>query len=224
VKRVEPELITRSDGLLTLLGEELKQSLVAIAQLSEMKNDPVAVNAQARTALKTIDNVLLYQRIQSGQTSLKLEPVHVGSTIHTVANSMEPIMRAAGCRTELHIQHGLSPVDVDRRLLESALHSLWQAFINSISEPTDIICQASKTANGVRLSIHSSGANINDIHLNKRNLGSIQPISGLAGPSADLLTAQSLFALLGTNLSKATKSQILGLGATLQTSRQLQMV
>ncbi len=224
VKRVQPSLQTRSGDLLALLSEELKQSLVSIAQLSEMQTSPHLISAQAKTALSTIDSVLLYQRIHSGQTSLQLEPVHVGSTIHTVAQNMEPLMRAAGCRTELHIQHGLSPIDADKRLLESALHSLWQALLQAITEPTDIICQARKTSRGIRVSLHTNESGIKEIQLAGQNMKSSQPIAGLAGPATDLLVAQGLFALLGTTLNKAPRATVSGLGATLQTSRQLQMV
>lgn len=215
---------SQSGDLLALLGEELKQSLVSIAQLSELETSNTQVNAQARAALKTIDNVLLYQRVHSGQTSLRLEPVHVGSTMHSVANSMEPIMKAAGCRTELHIQHGLTTVDADRRLLESALHSLWQALLNTIDEPADIVCQARKTPQGVRLSLHSRNISRDNIQLNSTNLESSQPFASVAGPATDLLAAQGLFGLLGTQLNKSSRGKFISIGATLRPSRQLQMV
>jgi hypothetical protein len=215
---------SRLGDLLLHLSEELKQSLVSIALLSEMGESPEAIASHARVALKTIDNVLLYHRVHSGQTSLVLEPVHVGSTIHAVAHTMEQIMRASGCRTELNIQHGLSPVDADRHLLESALYSLWQAVLQTVTTPSEIICNARKTPGGVRLSIHSRGAQLETISLNKKNLNSLQPLTAVSGSAMDFLAAEGLFALLGSNLNKSIRDEVIGLGVTLLPSRQLQMI
>jgi hypothetical protein len=225
VKRVTPTIYDSSaKELLLLLGEEIKQPLVAIAQLAEIQsgND---IQAHAAKALKTIDNVLLYQRIHSGQTALQLQPVHIGSTIQEVAHSMEPIMKAAGCRTELIIQHGLSPVDADRRLLSSALQSLWQAFLGTIqTDHAEIICRAKKTPQGVRVSLHSKQASIDDLHFAKSNSASSQPLTGIAGPATDLLTANGMFELLGAELTKSSTPSLSGIGATLIISKQLQMI
>lgn len=226
MKRVQPtEIGGRSHELLLLLGEELKQPLVAISQLAEMNDgDGSDVKAHAKSALTTIDNILLYQKVASGQTSLKLEPVHVGSTMHEVAHAMQPIMRAAGCRTEIIIQHGLSPVDVDRRLLKSALQSLWQGFLGTVAESSDVVCRARRTPAGIRLSLHSAGASIDELHFTKSNPTSSQSLSGVAGSGADFLTAQGIFALLGGELNKSSAKKLAGIGVTLKVSRQLQMI
>lgn len=226
MKRVQPAVIEgRNHELLLLLGEELKQPLVAISQLAEMQpgSSPDLI-AHAKSAMTTIDNILLYQKVASGQTSLKLEPVHVGSTMHEVASMMQPIMRVAGCRTELIIQHGLSPVDVDRRLLKSALQSLWQGFLSTVKDSSEVICQARKTPKGIRLSLYSAGSTIEDLHFAKTNPVSSQAITGIAGSGADLLTAQGIFSLLGAELNKSSAKKVTGIGVTLKVSRQLQMI
>ena len=227
MKRVLPPASTKgySEELLLLLGEELKQPLVAISQLAELQADAGLQSlAHANRALKTIDNITLYHRINSGQMSLKLEPVHVGSTIAEVAHSMESIMKSAGCHTELVIQHGLSPVTADRRLLISALQSLWQGFLGTMPSGSYIECRARKTPSGVRLSLHGRNALMNEVKFSSTNLSSTQPITGLAGSSADIITARGMFALLGADLSKSSSKQTAGIGATLQISHQLQMV
>lgn len=214
-----------SQELLLLLAEELKQPLVAISQLAELQDDGGLQSlAHASRALKTIDNITLYHRINSGQMSLRMEPVHVGSTIAEVAHSMESIMKSAGCHTELVIQHGLSPVTADRRLLISALQSLWQGFLSTMPEGSFVECRARKTPLGVRLSLHGKNALISEIKFSNTNLSSSQPIAGLAGSSADIITARGMFALLGAELSKSSTKQIAGIGATLRISHQLQMV
>ena len=226
MKRVNPPSFdTKSGSLLLLLGEELKQPLVAIKQLAELDMAGTAeVRAYAQQALRTIDNVLLYQKVHTGQTSLILEPVHVGSTIQEVAHAMSPSMKLAGCRTELRIQHGLHPVDVDRQLLASGLQSLWQALLGTVHQPSVIVCQARRTTRGIRVSLHSTDAELDELHLAKPNTKSSQPIAGFAGPATDLLTAKGMFELLGAELKKSTGVYRAGLGATFQVSKQLQMV
>ncbi len=209
---------------LLLLGEELKMPLVSILQVAELTNADATIGAHASKALKTIDNMLLYQRIHSGQTALRLEPVHIGSTIQEVAHGIEPLMRAAGCRTELHIQHGLSTVDADRRLLSAALYSLWQAFIDAVDSGGDIVCRANRTKQGIRVSLQSASVLLDNLRLSHMRTDSSQPITALAGASTDLYTAREMFVLLGGRLNKTTGATRTGLGVTLPVSRQLSLV
>lgn len=226
MKRVNPpDFDSKSRELLLLLGEELKQPLVAIAQLAELQAEAGSeMHAHARQALRTIDNILLYQRAHSHQLALRLEPVHLGSAIADVAHELSPLMRAAGCRTELHIQHGLAPVDVDRQLLTSGLQSLWQAFLGTLQASSSIICQARRTPQGIRLSLHSDGSTLESLHLSSMRRTSMQPVAAVAGPATDLLVAQGIFELLGSGLTKTVSGERVGLGATLRPSKQLQMV
>ncbi len=226
MKRVEPAHIGESSkALLHLLGEELKQPLVAITQIAELQGLDEGIYAHAKQALHTLDNVLLYQRYSSGQLSLQLEPVHVGATMHAVAKNMEPLMRINGCHVSIVVKHGLRPVDVDRTLFASALQSLWQAFIGSLqSGESHVICEAKRTPRGVYVSVHSEQADLSNVTLTQSHKLSIQPITGLAGPSADLLAAQGMFSLLGSKINKTATSYSHGFGVTLAPSRQLQMV
>lgn len=226
MKRVLPSgVVDHGRDMLMLLGEELKQPLVSIAQLAELNNsDNQLLLSHAKQALNTIDSMLLYQRLQSGQTQLQLEPVHIGNTMHDVAHKMAPLMKAAGCRTEVIIQHGLSTVHADKRVLMSALQSLWQVFIERLDESSEMVCHAHNGKSGIRLSLYSNGVNIDDVHLARVNTLSVQPHSGLAGPAADLLTAQGMFELLGAQLTKSTRRQVSGFGVTLKVSQQLQMM
>ncbi len=226
MKRVQPAAMSdRSKELLLLLGEELKQPLIAISQLAEIQGDNQGeVSAYARQALQTIDNMLLYQRFSSGQLAIQLEPVHVGATMQEVAQKMAPLAKAMGCHISIQVAHGLQPVDVDRRLLRSALISLWQAFLTNISTETEVVCRAKKTSKGVYLSLQSTDADLANIHLNRPNFDSTQPLQGVAGASADLLTAQAMFSLLRTDISKKCTKTTAGFGLTLLPSKQLQMV
>lgn len=226
MKRVVPTYFGESSkDLLHLLGEELKQPLVAISQVAELQGSSEAIHAHARQALHTIDTILLYQRYASGQLSLQLEPVHVGATMQAVAKTMEPLMRANGCHASIVVMHGLRPVDVDRKLFVSALQSLWQAFLGTLQgDEAHVVCEAKRTPRGVYVSVHSVNADLSAVHLAQKNNMSAQPITGLAGSSADLLAAQGMFTLLGSKLNKTTTKYSHGFGVTLAPSRQLQMV
>jgi signal transduction histidine kinase len=226
MKRVQPTAFSdRSKDLLLLLGEELKQPLIAIAQLAELEGGgKTETNAYARQALQTIDNMLLYQRFSSGQLELQLEPVHVGAAMQEVVHKMQPLAQALGCHISIDIAHGLQPVDVDRRLFTSALLSLWQAFLATTPSDAQIVCRAKKSTKGVYVSLQSASADLVDIHLRRPNFDSTQPLKGVAGASADLLTAQAMFLLLGTDVGKTRTKTTSGLGLTLLPSRQLQMV
>ena len=225
MKRVQPTVFhDRSKELLLLLGEELKQPLIDISQLAEIHNGQEETSAYARQALQTIDNMLLYQRFSSGQLELQLEPVHVGATMQEVAQKITPIASTLGCRISLEVAHGLQPVDVDRRLLSSALLSLWQAFFTTIPQDAEVICRAKKSSRGIHVSLQSSGADLTDIALTRPNFESTQPLKGIAGASADLLTAQAMFVVLGSDLRKTKTKTMSGFGLTLTPSKQLRMI
>lgn len=207
------------DQLLALLGEELKQPLVAIAQLAELQSSD-DIGIQAKRALRTIDNVLLYKRVSSGQIQMALEPIHVGSAIQEVQHRMKPLLMQQGCRTELYISSGLRPVDVDKRLLLGVVESLWQAFASALPQKAVLQCHAKKTKNGIRVSLSSTSTTFETVHFKKVNNDSSQPLAAFAGPSADMLAAQQLCTLLGAQITKTSR----GIGVTLTPSKQLQMV
>jgi hypothetical protein len=198
--------------------------LIAISQLSELENNGASINIYAKKALRTIDNILLFNSFYSGQTTLKLEPMHVGSTIAEVAHDMEPLMLDSGCRTEIRIQRSLSLVDVDKRVLKSALQSLWQALLGTVQEHSEVFCSAQKTKNGVRISLTSINAVAEPLNFKKANPKSSQPITAVAGPATDLLAAHGMFELLGAVLKKTEIQGLSGFGVTLKKSQQLQML
>ena len=207
-----------------LLGEELKVPLISILQQVELGHASVDVESYASQALRTIESLLLYQRVNSGQLSLNLEPVHVGSTMQSVANTMHPFMRTAGCTVRLDIQHGLRPVTADRRVLEAALLSLWQGFVTTVDEGSEVVCQARRTRGGIRVSLLSQTSTLDAVHFSQLNMRSSQPIIHAEGTSLDLVTAQKMFGMLGGSLGKSHSNTGYGVGATLPLSHQLQMI
>lgn len=224
MKRVQPVGgQDRSKDLLLLLAEELKQPLVSILQLAEMHVANQGIESFARQALSTIDAIVLYQRVASGQQSLRLEPVHVGTALRHVETSLGGLMKATGCTATVSLQHALEPVDADREVLIAALKSLWQGFLSVVSQDSTVFCHASRTSTGIHFSIRCKEAFIDTVRLTKVNYRSTQPLSAMAGSSADLLVAQSMFSLLGGSLKKISGRDSAGFGVTLPRSKQLEL-
>jgi len=214
--------------LLLLMGEELKISLIGIAQLSELKENHETIRLKAQQALRTIDNILLYQRLHSGQQQLQLEPVHIGSAVHDVAYTMKPMMDYFDCSLEVDIQHGLAPVDVDRKVLYAGMASLWQAFLGTmqLDKPSVLQCRAYRGRDGVRITLLSKSVQTDKLSLFSKSgrWTSKQPLKDIAGPATDIIAAKGMFYLLGGELRKTTAVATHGLGVTFAASKQLQMV
>lgn len=212
--------------LVFMMGEELKKPLTVIKALADTKSDDETISIEARRALRTIDNILLYQRIAKDQMSLALEPVHLGSALIDVVESLRPLSMAFGCETEVFIQSGTMPVDADRSVLTAGIESLWQAVLGLTKSPSAVSWQLQRKSNGARLIVTNATLDISKIALNRHTQAgkSRQPFSGHAGPATDLLTAQALFHTLGARLSKYHTDSASGFTVTLKNNPQLALV
>jgi hypothetical protein len=213
--------------LVFMMGEELKKPLTAIKLLSENNSDGSKINLEAQKALRTVDNILLFQQASENQLSLVSEPVHVGSTITEVAHSLKPLSVEFGCDTEVFIQHGISTVDVDKNILKSGIESLWQAVLSMTERPSPLVCHVYKTKQGIKLALVNNSIDLSKVTLSSgvSKAGvSRQPFAGIAGPATDLVTAKGLFELLGSEISKVTKNGVKGLAVTFKPSMQLELI
>ncbi len=213
--------------LVFMMGEELKKPLTAIKLLAENRSDMATVSLEARKALRTIDNILMYQQFSSEQTALVLEPVHIGSTLTQVANDLRPLSQEFGCETEVFIQSGISTVDVDKSVLRSGIESMWQAVLGMTERPSPLSWHVYRTNRGIRIAVINNSIDLSKVKLsqNSKNEGkSRQPFAGIAGPATDLVTAKGLFGLMDSQLSKVTKDGQHGLAVTLNPSAQLALV
>ena len=212
--------------LMFMMGEELKKPLTAIKALAENSSQHKTIHAEARRALRTIDNMLLYQRLSADQLTLELEPVHVGSTLVQLAEELRPLSLEFGCETEVYIQSGISAVDADIATLKSSLESLWQAVLGMTSRPSPLSWYVNKQHNGIRVVLVNNSIDVSKISMtSSRKAGvSMQPYAGIAGPATDLVTAHGLFDILGTKLTKVKKGTSAGFAVTLPISPQLVLV
>lgn len=230
-RQISPELgQNRQDAehkLVFMLGEELKVPLTAIKLLAENGSDAQAISLEARKALRTVDNMLLYQQLSANQTMLQLEPVHVGSTLTQVANDLAPLSIQFGCETEVFIQSGINTVDVDSSLLRAGIESLWQSVLGMTDRPSPVVWHVYRNNQGIRVAVINNSLDLSKLKLanSYKNAGkSRQPFSGIAGPATDLVTAKGLFSLLGSKVTKITKEGQQGFAVTLRPSAQLALV
>lgn len=214
-------------NLVFMMGEELKKPLTAIKLLAENNANLSTISLEARRALRTVDNVLLYQQISTEQVSLLLEPIHLGSTITQVAHDLKPLSIEFGCETEVFIQPGMTTVDVDNSVLRSGIESLWQAVLGMAERPSPLTWHVYRTKQGIRVAVINNSMDLKKVSLSYRQSSagkSRQPFAGIAGPATDLMTARALFMLLGSPLTKISKEGHYGLAVTFKPSAQLALV
>jgi hypothetical protein len=210
------------DYLLLLLSEELKQPLIAINQLSEInRTDVVAqsIGVQSKRALRTIDNIMLCRRIHSGQIKLHFEPTHIGETARQVSITMNDMLTQQACSSRLILQNELGVMNADKRVVRAILESLWQGLALASSGKDQIICSASRTKGGIRVSLRLKNDNLTAVSMVLSD-NSMQPVKGLAGPAADLIAAKELCRVAGLSLTKTSRS----IGVTIPFSQQLQLL
>jgi K+-sensing histidine kinase KdpD len=213
------------DNLVFMMGEELKKPLTAIQALAESNSESQTIRLEARRALRTIDNVLLYQQLAADQLSMQFSPVHIGSTLTNVARDLQPLSIERGCETEVFIQSGIATVDSDPRVLKSGIESLWQAVLGMTERPSPLVWKVYRAPQGIRIAVINNSVDLSKVHLSKINkTKSKQPFAGIAGPGTDLVAARGIFDLLGSNISKIHKEGQHGLAVTLPISKQLALM
>jgi PAS domain S-box-containing protein len=129
---------TARSEFLSRISHELRTPLNAIlgfAQLLEMdaleksQRDNVAqIRKGGQHLLELINEVLEISRIQSGNLSVSLEPVHVGSAVAEVLDLVEPL----AAEHEVSLENQLEPEDAGR-YVQADLQRLKQVLLNLLS-------------------------------------------------------------------------------------------
>jgi len=213
-----------------MMGEELKKPLTVIKALAEFghENDQTrAIILESKKALRTIDNMMLYKRLDSAQTALDLGPVHIGSTLTRVAHDLQPLALEHGCETEVFIQSGIESVSAHSGALKSSIECLWQAVISMTQKPSAMTWYVSRSKGGVQITLTNSSIDLSHVSLKRDNpaIGvSSQPYKGVSGSATDLVIAAKLLDILGGTLRKTKKHGINGFTVTLPISEQLAFI
>jgi hypothetical protein len=227
VRSIEPERQFDEDKLIFMLGEELKKPLTTIKAIAESSDSPKAIQFEAKKALRTIDNMLFFQALNQSQLQLDLTTIHIGATLVSVANNLRPLSIERGCTTQVFIQPGIKSVYTDPQAITRGIESLWQAVLGMTNEPSPLNWHVYNSSSGIKLAVTNDNLDLSKIILNssKNSAGlSKQPFSGISGPATDLITAQGIFSLLGSRLSKISKNGQRGLVVTLAPSTQLKWI
>jgi len=221
------EKLSHEHDAVFMMGEELKKPLTVIKALAEYSHE----NDQSRTiileskkALRTIDNMLLFKRLDADQLALQLSPVHVGSTLTRVAHDLQPLALEHGCETEVFIQSGVASIDGHSAALQSGIESLWQAVLSMTQKPSAMTWHVSRHNKGVQISLTNSSIDLSRVALRRKNTAigtSSQPYMGVSGAATDLILAHKLFLILGGTLRKTKKQGSEGFTVTLPISEQL---
>ncbi len=210
-----------------LLGQELKAPLIALKLQAESSGSTQSV-IQAEHALRVIDNVLLYQRIQTDQHELELGPVHIGSALTEVLTQMQTYLDSVGCEAEVYVQHGITTVDSNRSALVSALESMLQSIVAAAKRPSPVSWHVFRVKDGIRISLTNNSVDLSTISMPSAQgfTTSTQPVQGIAGPATSLITAHGLLDALGGTMRKVHRrgGEEQGFGVTLQASAQLMLV
>ena len=223
--------------LLRSVAEQLKVPLTVIArqaELSEFANsriDAASIRLQTETALTLVDAYLLGLQLASGQMSLELEPVSIGSLLVETIHELSAFAKHYGVLMELHVGGRYEPVMANRRAFKFALMSLGYALIES--EPAQagsrrLRLAAHRSPHGISAGIYGEYEKLNtDAWRTALELcgRARQPLTALTNSSgAGIFVANTLARAMNSNLRVARRGKESGFAVTLLPSQQMQLV
>jgi len=228
------------EQLFLSLTEQLTRPLLQIAQLAELGTADDLETARIHwdmvqlisgASLRLVESYALSLRVQGHVTPLQLEQITVSSLLYDAAQILEPFARQYGVKLELDPGPRMQPVLADRTVLQSAMVSLGQVFVQSQAEhdePAPVQFSAHRGRYGVVAGLYSSLPRLgtDSLHRARSFKGRVhEPLAQLvSGPAAGVFVAESLLQTLATRLHVARYRNLTGLAATLEPSAQLQLI
>jgi hypothetical protein len=224
--------------LLVSVAEQLKMPLLHIARQVELVGGGgdldgalELIRTRADSAIRLVDSYLLGIELAGGQMEFELEPVSVSSVLNDTAHQLDLTARQYGVSVELHLAGKYGPVMAHARGLQAALLSLGLACIEShpsagVERPLRL--EAYKTSQGIVAGLYgiTDELRAEGLRTGRQLLGrSRQPLTGFSASSgAGVFVADLLLQSMASQLRVARHNLQYGLAATLQPSRQLQLV
>lgn len=231
-----------SSQLLMALAEQLKLPYLQIARRAELTRSSHEVDPEeqlkqieltADTALQLIDNYIFGMQLSSGQLSLVLEPVSIGSVLDEAAHRLAAYAQQYHIELELKLTGRFVPVMAHKPAFVSALCCLGQVLIEAKSQQADgkqvVTLAAHRTNRGdITAGIFGgSEAVTTDMFRRARQLyGRVrQPMFSVTSSSgAGIFVADSIFSAMATKLRVAHHGNLAGLAASFQPSRQMTLI
>jgi hypothetical protein len=228
------------ERLFLCLIEQLSRPLLQIAHTSELSARTAAqsalhwqlVQTMAQSSLQLVESYALSLRLHGNVMPLELEPVTVSSLLYDTAQALQPYAKQYAVELELETGSKTTyPVLADRSVLQSALVSLGQVFVQAQSGQEDrapVRLAAHRSRYGVVAGLYgqASGLGADSLRRAQRLHGETrQPFAQLVnGPAAGVFVADSLLKTLSAHLHVARYRNLTGLATTLQPSSQLQLI
>lgn len=228
------------DRLFLGVAEQLSRPLLTLSRLSELAatDDPSQspaywqmVQGIADSSLRLVESYSLSLRVSGKLTPLSLEPVTISALLYDTAESLASYASQYGVSLELDTGPRVQPVMADRGVLKSAFESLGQVFITAQAESDEkmpVRLSAHRSRYGVVAGLYCGSAQLGTESLRRARQvhgKARQPLQQLvSGPAAGVFVADSLLQTLESRLHVARYHNMTGLAATLQPSRQLQLV
>ncbi|HEY8999328.1 MAG TPA: hypothetical protein VIM53_03340 [Candidatus Saccharimonadales bacterium] len=229
-------------ALLRSVAEQLKLPLTVIARQAELgacSELPTtammsAIQAQSDVALRLVDSYLLGLQLAEEQTELALEPVSVAATLVDVAEDLRALAKLYQVQLEVVVDGKYAPVMAHARGFRAALLSLGYELIeahaatNGPSTHERLAFAVHRTPHGVVAGLYGKFEALNAAQWRKslELCGRARQAAPnlTAGSGAGLFVAETLFSAMDTRVRVGRFHKKIGLAATLQSSRQLQLV
>lgn len=232
--------LSEQEKLFLSLVEQLSRPLTSIVRLSELAPSGGAaesatdywqlVQTMAASSLHLTESYSLSLRVHGKVEPLRLEPVAVSSLLYDTAEKLAPLAKQYGVELQLDTGFRLQPVVADRAVLQHAFSSLGQVFVVAQAQAEDsapVSMLAHRSRYGIVAGMYGqvavSADNLRRAHTAQAEAH--QPLPRLVGgPAAGVFVADYLLRALETKLHAARYHRMTGLAATLQPSKQLQLI
>lgn len=227
-------------ALLRSVAEQLKLPLTVIARQAELGSlEPAsatgmlaAIQTQSDLALRLVDSYLLGLQLAEEQVQLTLEPVSVAATLTDVAQDLHALAKLYDVDIEVHVDGKYVPVMAHANGFRAALLSLGYELIEAQAAGAEtkerLSFVAHRTPHGVVAGLYGDFPALHAASWRKalELCGQArQAIPSLTtGSGAGLFVAETLFSAMDSRVRVGRFHKRIGLAATLQPSRQLQLV
>lgn len=239
----EESPVAPADRLLLSIAEQLKLPLLQIARQAELgvtvgrleTMELLTMQQGAEAALKLVDSYLLGLQLHQEQASLALEPVSLSSTLVDIAHQLESFARPYNTEIEVFVAGKYPPVMAHAAGLRAAFLSLGAVLIQAVPSQTAelrhkpfVRLAVHRTPKGLVTGLYSEHSPVTATDLQRAQIlygRARQPFAELTASSgAGVFVADSILQAMASRLRVGHYQKLTGLAATLQGSRQLQLV
>ncbi|HKR82123.1 MAG TPA: hypothetical protein VJR27_03920 [Candidatus Saccharimonadales bacterium] len=231
-----------TDRLLLSIAEQLKLPLLHIARQAELDaaagqpsvENLLRMQLSAEAALRLVDSYLLGLQLSQQQAQLELEPVSLSSTLVDIAHQLDGFAQLYDIDLELHVAGKYTPVMAHAAGIRAAFLSLGYTFIEALPNlqadrrRLALRLAAHRTPHGLVAGLYSDATALTsqDLRTAQRLYGTArQPFTQLSATGgAGIFVADAIFRAMASKLRVGRHQKLTGFAATLQPSRQLQLV